>query len=30
MAVAGVDIGTTGAKCTVFDDSGNVRGYAYS
>lgn len=29
MAVIGIDIGTIGAKSTIFDDGGNVCGYAY-
>lgn len=29
MKIAGLDIGTTGCKCTVFDESGNYLGKAY-
>jgi xylulokinase len=29
MAVIGIDIGTTGTKCTVFDSNYKIRGYAY-
>ena len=29
MKIAGLDIGTTGCKCTVFDESGNCLGKAY-
>jgi len=29
MALMGLDIGTTGCKCTIFDYRGNVLSYAY-
>ena len=29
MKIAGLDIGTTGCKCTVFDEQGNYLGKAY-
>ena len=29
MKIAGLDIGTTGCKCTVFDELGNDLGKAY-
>ncbi len=29
MALIGLDIGTTGSKCTIFDTQGNVCAYAY-
>lgn len=29
MKIAGLDIGTTGCKCTVFDDQGEYLGKAY-
>ncbi|MDO8685407.1 MAG: FGGY family carbohydrate kinase, partial [Clostridiales bacterium] len=29
MALIGLDIGTTGCKCTIFDTEGNICSYAY-
>lgn len=29
MALIGLDIGTTGSKCTIFDTEGNVKTYSY-
>jgi len=29
MAIIGIDIGTTGAKSTIFDERGNVKSFAY-
>jgi hypothetical protein len=29
MAIAGVDVGTTGSKCTIFHDEGGVSAYSY-
>ena len=29
MTIAGLDIGTTGCKCTVFDEEGKELGKAY-